>query len=346
MNTAAEAKWFLSLISPEAKDSLEELARKARAITLNNFGRAIQLYTPLYLSDYCVNECVYCGFNANNKIRRRKLTLEEVEREARAIHATGLRHILILTGDSRQLSPIAYIKECVTLLRRYFSSISIEIYALTEDEYAELVAAGVDGLTIYQETYDEELYARLHPSGPKTDYHFRLEASERGARAGMRNVNIGVLLGLNDWRKDVYAMALHAHRLERKFPAVEIGVSLPRLRPFFKEENRDLFSSFSRFEVTDKDLVQIIVAFRICMPRLGISISTREAPTLRDNLIGLGVTRMSAGSTTRVGGRTIEYLDEINPGQFEIADRRSVAEIVLMLEAKGYQPVMKDWLQI
>ena len=352
----ADIEKFTRLISPSAKYSLEEMAQEAHELTLKNFGRTIQLYTPLYLSDYCNNECVYCGFNLNNKIKRRKLALEEVDKEARLIHSTGLKHILILTGDSREMSPVSYIKDCVKLLRKYFSSINIEIYALTQDEYEELVKTGVDGLTIYQETYDEELYGKLHPSGPKKDYGFRLDAPERGAKAGMRNVNIGVLLGLNDWRSDISMMAMHARYLEHAFPNVEIGVSLPRLRPHA--------GSFEPpFKVSDDDFVRMIIALRIFMPRLGISISTREAPELRDNLVGLGVTRMSAGSTTRVGGRIMEYMGEedngkpIKPsvgniprppaeGQFEISDKRSVAEIKAMLEAKGYQPVLKDWMQI
>lgn len=330
---------FVRLISSSAKDSLEEMAREAHEITLKNFGRTIQLYTPLYLSDYCNNECVYCGFNLNNGIKRRKLTLEEVDKEARLIHSTGLKHILILTGDSRGASPVSYIKDCVKLLRKYFSSINIEIYALTEDEYRELVEAGVDGLTIYQETYDEELYNKLHPSGPKKDYRFRFDAPERGAKAGMRSVNIGALLGLNDWRKDIVALAMHARYLERAFSNVEIGVSLPRLRPHA--------GSFEPpFKISDEDFVRMITALRIFMPRIGISISTREDSVLRDNLVPLGITRMSAGSTTRVGGRIIEYSEGQDRGQFEISDKRSVAEIRAMLEAKGYQPVMKDWLAL
>jgi 2-iminoacetate synthase len=332
------AKELAGLLSPGNASSLEELAQTARELTLKNFGRTIQLYTPIYLSNYCDNRCLYCGFNSNNKITRRALSLEEVEKEARFISSTGLRHILILTGESRSMSPVSYIKDCVGILRKYFSSISIEVYPLTEGEYSLLVGAGVDGLTIYQEAYDETVYSRVHPDGPKSDYRFRLDAPERGARAGMRSVNIGALLGLNDWRSEVFLLGLHAKYLQDSFPDVEIGVSVPRIRP-------QAGSFKAAYKVSDADLVQIITALRIFLPRLGISISTRESPGLRENLIPLGVTRMSAGSTTCVGGHTIE---ENAPGaaQFDISDTRSVEEVKKLLERKGYQPVFKDWMQL
>ena len=333
---------FADLLSPAAEDSLEELAQRARELTLRYFGRTIQLYTPMYLSNYCDNSCLYCGFNANNKIERMVLAPDEVEEEARFISSTGLRHILILTGESRSMSPVSYIENCVGILRKYFSSISVEIYPLTESEYALLVSEGVDGLTIYQETYDEETYKKVHAGGPKSDYLFRLEAPERGAKNGMRSVNIGALLGLADWRKEVLALGLHAKYLQDKYPDVEIGVSVPRIRP--------QVSSFKASHiVSDANLVQIIAALRIFMPRLGIAVSTRESPELRDNLISLGITRMSAGSTTRVGGHTLQPggSDRVRSTcQFEISDNRTVAETKIALEKKGYQPVFKDWMQI
>lgn len=329
---------FARLLSPEAERFLEELATKSSKLTLKYFGKTIQLYTPMYISNYCDNPCLYCGFNVNNNVERKALTLEEVEKEAIFISSTGLRHILILTGESRTKSPVGYMKDCVSILKKYFSSISIEVYPLTQDEYSLLIEEGSDGLTIYQEVYDEDIYKKMHPAGPKSDYLFRLDAPERGAKAGMRNINIGVLLGLNDWRKEVFYMGLHAKYLQDKFPEVEIGVSIPRIRPqvaHFKPEHI----------VSDKNMVQIIAALRIFMPRLSISLSTREKQEFRDGLIPLGVTRMSAGSTTRVGGHTIKTEDEYSV-QFEISDKRTVEEIKDSLEKKGYQPVFKDWMRL
>jgi 2-iminoacetate synthase len=350
----ASADKLIALLSPAAEKHLEEMADIAHRETLKHFGRAIQLYTPIYLSNYCENRCVYCGFNSSINIERRRLTPEEVEKEAEAIAAKGIKHVLVLTGESRRMSPVSYIKEGIKVLKKYFSSIAIEIYPLKESEYRELVAAGADGLTIYQETYDEGTYAEVHPSGPKSDYHFRLDAPERGVRSGMRFINIGALFGLSDWKKEAFFTALHAQYLEEKFPDTELSVSIPRIRP-------QSASFEATYNVSDKNIVQIILVLRLFMPRLGITLSTREAGVFRDNLIGLGVTRISAGSTTKVGGHAIQ------PGkssatkiggsaaggnrvrgasQFDISDERSVAEIKAMLEQKGYQPVFKDWVAI
>ncbi len=334
-----EVNHFLSLLSPAASDYLEEMAARAHEITLRSFGRAVQLYTPLYLSNHCENRCAYCGFNAANLIERRRLSIKEVEEEARAIALTGLKHILVLTGESREMSPLSYIKECVGILKKHFTSISIEIYALTETEYAELVCEGVDGLTIYQEAYDEEVYKRMHPAGPKSDYTFRLDAPERGARAGMRNVNIGVLLGIDDWRREAFWLGLHANYLRDRFSDVDIGVSLPRVRPHAG-------SFVAPYKVNDRAMVQIITALRIFGPRLGITISTREGPLFRENLIAIGLTRMSAGSSTYVGGHTAGIANADDKPQFEISDKRSVAEIMAVLQRKGYQPVLKDWIRL
>ena len=328
---------FIRLLSPQARIRLEELALKARALTLQYFGRTMQLYTPMYLSNYCENNCVYCGFNSGNKIARKKLDHLELEKEAEFIFSTGLRHILILTGESRKESPLTYIKDCVSVLKRYFSSISVEIYPLTEEEYAELVLVGVDGLTIYQEVYNESIYDKVHLSGPKKDYRFRLDAPERGLKAGMRSVNIGALLGLNDWRKEVFFMSLHTQYLQEKFPEADIGVSLPRFRPISGDFQVP-------FLVEDIDIVQTILALRIFLPRVNISISTREFPRFRDKLIPLGVTRMSAGSTTRVGGHTVNIALGDSPAQFQVFDERSVSEIKVALQRNGYQPVLKDWM--
>ena len=331
---------LLALLSPIAENYLEDMAQKAHNLTLRHFGKTIQLYTPMYLSNYCENECVYCGFNSKNTFARKKLSLEEVEKEAAFISSSGLKHILVLTGDSREQSPPDYIKKCIGILRNHFSSISLEIYVLTEEEYAMMVAEGVDGLSIYQETYDEALYDTVHVAGPKKDYLFRLDAPERAAKGGIRSVNVGVLLGLcDDWRKDVFLMGLHAYYLQDKFPDVEIGVSLPRLRP--------CEGGFSiPAGVSDKEFAQTIMALRIFLPRLAIALSTRENSALREALLPLGITCMSAGSSTRVGGHTARSQKEMNVGQFEISDKRGIDEIKAMVSRKGYQPVLKDWMYI
>lgn len=326
---------FAALLSSGAEGSLEAMAQRARSLTVQYFGRTMQLYTPLYLANYCDNRCVYCGFNADNAIERKALSLNELEREAAFIASTGLKHILVLTGESRAKSPLSYIKDCIRALRGYFTSIAIEVYALTEGEYKELIAEGVDGLTIYQEVYDKRIYAEMHPAGPKSDYRFRLDAPERGAYAGMHSVNIGVLFGLDDWRKEAFLLGLHAKYLQDNFPDVDIGVSIPRLRP-------NAAGFVPRHIVTDTNIVQVITALRIFLPRLGISVSTRENARFRESIIPLGITRMSAGSTTCVGGHTAGA----GNAQFEISDTRDVASVKSMLEVKGYQPVMKDWMHI
>jgi 2-iminoacetate synthase len=358
---------LLALLSPAAEKFLETMAQKAHALTLQHFGRTIQLYTPMYLSNFCENECVYCGFNAKNRMLRKTLTLDEVEKEALFIASTGIEHLLILTGDSRIKSSPAYIKECLGVLKKHFSSVSAEIYALTEEEYADLAHSGIDGLTLYQETYDEAVYERVHGAGPKKDFRFRLDATERAARSGMRSVNVGALLGLSDWRKEVFFMGLHAQYLQDRYGDVEVGASLPRLRPHAGD-----FKEIAR--VSDKHIAQILMALRLFLPRLGIALSTRENARFREDLLPLGITRMSAGSTTRVGGHTIASpvpipinrsvaeigavltsvdqkekkvrAEEENAPQFEISDPRDVEEMKAMLVAKGYQPVLKDWMQI
>jgi 2-iminoacetate synthase len=324
---------FLALLSPQAVPFIEEMAKSAHQLTLRHFGRTILLYTPLYLANYCVNQCVYCGFNATNDIPRRKLSLPEVELEAKAIAKSGLQHLLILTGESRQHSPVSYIKECIATLRKYFSSISIEIYPLSVEEYLELIAAGVDGLTIYQEVYDENTYGALHPAGPKRDYLFRLEAPERAGRAGVRSINIGALLGLGEWSREVFLAGMHLAYLQDQFPEIELSISFPRMRPQFGDFKPE-------FSVSDRDLVQSILAFRLFLPRAGITVSTREGAELRDNLIRLGVTKMSAGSSTAIGGHT-DAKESI--GQFEISDKRTVEEMRKSIARLGYKAILKDW---
>ena len=323
---------FLLLLSEAAFGSLELLAQKARRITWGNFGKVIHLYAPLYLSNYCVNDCAYCGFKHSNAITRKRLSIPELRDEAKEIAAGGIRHVLLLTGESRLEAPLAYIKECVILLKKSFSMISVEIYPLSVNEYAELIVEGVSGLTIYQETYDEWLYSQLHRQGPKSDYHFRLLAPERAAQAGMRQINIGALLGLSEFKKEVFFTGLHGHWLERYYPGIEVGVSFPRIQP--------QVGNFSPANpLSDRQLAQAIVATRIFLPRAGITLSTREARELRSNLIGLGLTRLSAGSRTQVGGYALSDKTE---GQFEIADTSSVDAVRHMVCQKGYQPVFHD----
>lgn len=324
---------FLALLSPAAEGFIELMAQRAHALTVQQFGKVILLYTPLYLANYCTNFCLYCGFAAPNRIRRDRLTMEEVSAEALLISASGLRHILILTGESRKMSSVDYIRQCVEVLRPHFLSISIEVYPLETDEYARLVEAGVDGLTLYQETYDPTLYAALHPRGPKRNYRNRLEAPERACDAGIRAVNIGALLGLADWRLDAFLTGLHADYLQHFYPEVEVSVSLPRLRP-----HEGTFQP--QHEVRDREFVQTMLAMRIFLPRVGITISTRERSSFRDHLIPLGVTKMSAGSCTQVGGRS--HCDA-ETGQFEISDQRDVPAVKRAIESRGYKVIFKDW---
>lgn len=324
---------YLALLSPAAIPHLEAMARRANALTTRHFGRTMQLFTPLYLANHCVNGCRYCGFNAANDLPRVKLSLAEVEAEAQAIAATGLKHLLILTGESRTHSPVSYMAACIEILRRYFSSVSVEVYPLSVEEYRELLQAGVDGMTLFQEVYDPVVYADMHPKGPKRNFRNRLEAPDRAGQAGLRTLNVGALLGLNDWRVEAFFTGLHADYLQRTFPEAEVAISTPRMRPHT--------GGFPpKVVVTDTDLVQYILAFRLFMPRAGITLSTRERPELRDNLAPLGVTRLSAGVSTAVGGRSA---GDHSPPQFEIADQRSVDDMAAMLAAKGYQPIFKDW---
>lgn len=327
---------YLALLSPRAEECLEEMARQAQRLTIQHFGRVIMLYTPLYLANYCVNHCVYCGFGAQNQLERKKLTPSEVEAEAEVIARSGLKHILVLTGESRVDASVSYIRACVERLKKFFTAISMEVYALEEHEYAELISAGVDGLTIYQEVYDQETYAEVHPAGPKRDFHYRLEAAERACRAGMRTISVGALLGLHDWRREAFFTGLHADYLQKRFTDVEVSISVPRLRPH-------LGGFEPRHRVTDKNVVQYILAFRLFMPRGGITLSTRERAGFRDRLVRLGVTRMSAGSSTVVG-RRLDHED--GPGQFDISDERDVAAVAHMIYGQGYQPVYKDWQRI
>jgi 2-iminoacetate synthase len=325
---------FLALLSPAAAPYLENMARRARDVTLRHFGRAVQLFTPLYLSNICTNQCRYCGFSAKNRQRRRHLSPEEASAEARAIADTGLRHILLLTGDARKLSSPGYIAGIARAIKPRFASVGVEVYSMTEEEYGLLVSAGVDSMTMFQETYTAELYAWLHPAGPKRDYAFRLSAPERAAKAGMRSLGVGALLGLESFEQDAFATGLHAWWLQRTFPGVEVSVSVPRICSH--EGNFTV-----PHPVDDMRFVQYITALRCFLPRAGITCSTRESPSMRDHIVPLGVTRVSAGVSTSVGGRTTQ--DKGGYGQFEISDHRSVEDMRTSLAGMGYQAVVKDW---
>ncbi|HBW37474.1 2-iminoacetate synthase ThiH [Desulfosporosinus sp. BICA1-9] len=326
------------LLSPAAQPYLEPMAKKAQALTIRHFGRTIGLFTPLYLANFCSNSCLYCSFHAGNEIVRCKLSVEQAIKEGEAISSTGLQHLLLLTGESRSQSGPAYIEQCVRALRPMFASLGLEVYPLSTEEYRRLYEAGVDSVTLFQETYQESTYALVHPSGPKRDYHYRLEAPERACSAGISSINIGALLGISDWRRDAFYSALHADYLQRKYPGVEVAISVPRLRPYAGS-----FSSFAT-PVTDAALVQIILAYRLFLPRAGLTLSTRESPQMRENLLPLGITRISAGALTSVGGYS--ETDNVGSAQFEIADERSVPEVVQMIRAKGYLPAFCDWVNM
>ncbi len=325
------------ILSPAAADFLEEMAAKARRETRRHFGNAVQLFTPLYIANYCENHCVYCGFNCQNRIHRGKLTLKEIEEELQAIAATGLKEILLLTGESRQQSGVAYIGEAVKLAANYFSTVGIEIYPLNSDEYAYLRECGTDFVSVYQETYNAYKYEQVHLRGPKRVFPYRFHAQERALRGGMRGVAFGALLGLDDFRKDAFAVGLHAYLLQQKYPHAEISFSTPRLRPYINNEKNN------PKDVHEKELLQVMLAYRLFMPFAGITISTRERAGFRDNVIGIAATKISAGVSVGVGGhKTEEKGDE----QFAIADPRSVAEVHNMIIAKKLQPVYTDYMRV
>jgi 2-iminoacetate synthase len=323
----------------EDRELLEELARAARAVTRQYFGWAMSLYAPLYISNFCQNRCAYCGFQAGHtEVARSKLSLADIERECEALAATGIRSCLILTGESRLHSPPSYIGEAVAIAGRYFPNVALEVYALETEEYRALYHAGADGVTMFQETYDRARYSELHPAGPKRDYDYRYQAPARMAEAGFRHIGMGPLLGLTDWREEIPMFFRHVRYLERTYPGVEYTLSFPRIRPVANDPGQ-------YFEVCDRDMVKIIAAGRLLFPRAGINLSTREDAGFRDRIIDLGVTKMSAGSLTSVGGYGDREGQE-RDGQFEVHDQRSLAGIKAMLVRKGYDPVVTDWRNI
>lgn len=322
-----------ALLSPAAEPFLEQMARKALHITRRRFGNTILLYAPIYISNECTNGCLYCGFNATNKVPRKTLTLDETEREARVLHQHGFRHVLLVTGEAPGKVGNAYLAAVAERIKPLFSSISIEVYPMETQGYRQMIEAGVDGLTVYQETYDRQLYAELHPFGKKRDYDFRLLTPERGGEAGLRRIGIGFLQGLGNFRTEAFFTGLHALYLARHFWRSQLSISFPRMRP---AEGSYLPPN----PVSDRQLTQLICTMRLLMHDAGLVLSTRESAELRDNLLPLGITQISAGSCTAPGG----YSDgEGSTEQFTIDDDRSPAEIERMLRGKGFDPVWKDW---
>jgi len=351
-------KQFEHLIAPKSDRELEAMTQTSRALTLQNFGRTMRLFAPLYLSNECINNCRYCGFSRDNPILRVTLDIDEIVAEARHLSHQGFRQILLVTGEHPKFVSRGYLVECVRALSSDFSSISIEVGPMETEDYVPIVEAGADGLVVYQETYNRTVYAEMHTAGPKRDFNFRLDCVERGYAAGFRRLGIGTLIGLSRWQDEAIALAVHLEHLFKHCWQAQITVSLPRLRPA-AGEFRSLFS------MTDRELAQLICALRITFPQLGIVLSTRERAQLRDSLALIGVTMMSAGSHTEPGGYTRrgrEHLhrtvrgrivapdyqdgeDQLATGQFEISDERSPAEIAAVLRCRGLEPVWKDWDQ-
>ena len=330
------AEGFAALLSPAAEPRLEEMAARALDETRRHFGTSVCLFTPLYVSNHCANRCVYCGFNSGNSIHRATLSPEEVARELDAIASTGLEEVLILTGESRSRSGVDYIAECVRLAAERFATVGVEVYPMNTDEYAVLHGAGADYVTVFQETYDPARYAELHLAGPKRVFSYRFDAQERALRGGMRGVAFGTLLGLrDDFRRDALACGLHAMGIQRRYPHAEISMSLPRLRPAPGLENHVV--------VTEAQLLQVSLAYRILLPFAGQTISTRERPGFRDGIVGLSATKISAGVSVGIGEHSGEARGD---GQFVISDPRDVAQITEALRRKGLQPVMNDYVRV
>lgn len=330
---------FGALLSPAAEPFLEEIAHRAQDETRRRFGNSVQMFTPLYISNYCENYCIYCGFNCHNKIRRAKLNTDELRRELQAIADTGLQEILLLTGESRTQSPVEYIGEACKIAQKYFRVIGVEIYPLNSDEYAYLQKCGVDYVTVFQETYDAEKYKTLHLGGHKRIFPYRVTAQERALKGGMRGVGFGALLGLADFRKDAFATGVHAALIQQKYPWAEIAFSCPRLRPIVNNDK------INPGEVGEAKLLQVVCAYRIFVPSASITISTRERAGFRDNIIGIAATKISAGVSTGIGEHDPEQ-ESRGDAQFEIADGRSVDEVFAAIQAHGLQPVMADYLYV
>lgn len=329
---------FAALLSPAADAMLEEVAAAAQRETRDRFGTQVNVFTPLYIANYCQNLCTYCGFSATNQIRRAKLDDAGIEQEMAAIAATGLEEILILTGESAKHSGVDYIAEACTTARRYFRTVGIEVQPMNVDDYAKVHGAGADFVSVYQETYDPETYDREHPWGHKRSYPYRFESQERALLGGMRGVSFGALFGLHDYRKDALATGLHAYHVQRRYPHAEISFSCPRLRPVIGQEG------LTSKDVHERQLLQIMCAYRLFMPFASITVSTRERARFRDNVIGLVATKVSAGVSTGVGAHA-DGLDE-GDDQFEISDERTVDEVCAAIRARGLQPVLNDYVAV
>jgi len=322
-----------SILASDNRESFEKLAEEAATLTRRHFGRAKSLFAPLYLANYCDNGCLYCGFSQDRPIDRMCLEPAEIDAEMESLSGTGIRHVLLLTGESRSMTPVGYIRDAVERAHRRFATVSLEIYPLEEPEYGEMIEAGADGVTLYQETYNRTRYAELHPYGRKADYEYRRQAPERMARAGMHRITLGVLLGLAPIAEDAAELFLHLESLQRQYPGIDLSASFPRLIPL--PDN-----PIQGEPVSDIQLIKLICLARILFPTIGITLSTRERPLIRDKALHLGVTRISAASRTTVGGYASR---DCHDGQFSVQDERSLTEVITMLKANGMDPVLTDW---
>jgi 2-iminoacetate synthase len=324
---------FKALISPAAAPYLEQMAQLSNQLTLKRFGNTVQLYVPLYLSNECQNICTYCGFSLDNAIRRRTLSSVEILREAAVLKEWGYEHVLLVTGEANQTVGVEYLRNALRTLRPHFAHLSMEVQPLSQADYELLIPEGLNTVLVYQETYHQEDYKRHHPKGKKSNFQYRLDTPDRLGRAGIHKMGLGVLFGLEDWRTDSFFTALHLSYLEKTYWQTKYSLSFPRLRPA-----EGLLQP--KVEMSDRELVQLICAYRLLNEEVELSISTRETPTFRDHIIRLGITSMSAGSKTNPGGYVVE---PESLEQFEISDERSPADIAAMLRRQGYEPVWKDW---
>ena len=332
---------FAALLSPAALPYLEQMAQAAKIEKERHFGNSICFFTPIYIANYCENYCIYCGFNCHNKIKRAKLNYEEIEEEMQAIAKSGLQEILILTGESKKMSSVEYIGEACKIARKYFKVIGLEVYPMNSDEYAYLHKCGADYVTVFQETYNSDKYETLHLAGHKRIYPYRLNAQERALKGGMRGVGFAALLGLDDFRKDAFATGMHAYLIQRKYPHAEIAFSCPRLRPIINNDR------INPKDVHEAQLLQVVTAYRLFMPFASITVSTRECARVRDNLMNIAATKISAGVSTGIGSHS-DDIDDSDKGdeQFEISDGRDVKEVYDDLVKIGLQPVMSDYIYV
>lgn len=331
---------FKTLISPAALPFLERMAKKSQLQTQKRFGKIIQMYIPLYLSNECQNICTYCAFSLDNKIKRKTLSPAEILREASIIKSMGYDHILLVTGEANLTVGVTYLKSTLRLLKPFFASISMEVQPLDETDYSDLIHEGLNTVLVYQETYHRERYKVHHPKGKKSNFDYRLDTPDRLGRAEIHKIGLGTLIGLEDWRTDCFFTALHLQYLEKTYWKTKYSVSFPRLRPIQTVHENQPATISSVNYMSDKELVQLICAWRLFNENLEISISTREEPAFRDNVIGLGITSLSAGSKTNPGGYS-SAPDSLE--QFEISDERSADEIAQVIRQRGYEPVWKDW---